>query len=88
MTCCLHPQYEDLVAAGTATTYDNTTINFSYNEDDEVLGEWQDRTQAKAYVEDAAYPYGKVSSVLRPTNVSDPRTAELQHPAAECIFGK
>jgi len=29
-----------------------------------VLGEWQDRTQAKAYVEDAAYPYGKVSSTL------------------------
>ncbi|GAB4815751.1 hypothetical protein N2152v2_002797 [Parachlorella kessleri] len=56
--------YEDLVAAGTVTTFDNTTINFSYNEDDEVLGEWQDRTQAKAYVEDAAYPYGK--SVIYP----------------------
>ena len=54
-------QYEELVEAGSVTTYDNTTIYFSYNEYEEVLGEWQDKTQAKAYVDYAVYPYGKVS---------------------------
>ncbi|GAB4815752.1 hypothetical protein N2152v2_002798 [Parachlorella kessleri] len=62
-----YKSYDELVEAGPLTTYDNTTINFSYNEYEEVLGEWQDKTQAKAYVDYAAYPYGKsVVYAIRP----------------------
>ncbi|GAB4815734.1 hypothetical protein N2152v2_002780 [Parachlorella kessleri] len=60
---------EELVDAGSVTTYDNTTINFSFNEDEEVLGEWQDKTQAKALVDHVVYPYGtSVIYAIRPTS--------------------
>ncbi len=58
-------QYEELVEAGSVTTYDNTTINFSYNDYLEVLGGWQDPTHARAFIDYAVYPYGKVSRLAR-----------------------
>ncbi|GAB4815732.1 hypothetical protein N2152v2_002778 [Parachlorella kessleri] len=63
----VYKSYEELVEAGSVTTYNNTIINFSYNQYEEVLGEWQDKTQAKAYVDYAVYPYGKsVIYAIRP----------------------
>ncbi|GAB4815749.1 hypothetical protein N2152v2_002795 [Parachlorella kessleri] len=55
----VYKSYEELVEAGSVTTYDNTTIKFSYNDYFEVLGEWQDPTHARAAIDYAVYPYGK-----------------------------